>query len=226
MTQTRIGPLVLLCACAASACAAFAADAPRPLLLAWNPVTGLLDYRATGQANLEAEADRLRDEAMSRFEHDDRKTAMALNKKALRVTRHLPETSWRTVENYDDAGLYFFDAGKWKSSAQNQAIAVLLACGTPESAQMFPTYVERLGWAFAKYRPREDFTPIAVNPLLLLKDTRLNVRANHDLRRRYFRTIRLKGAPASSTRYLYKLRPAAVPASCVAGGGATTTRSG
>jgi hypothetical protein len=165
--------------------------------------------------DLEAQADQLRDAAMARFEHDDRAGALRLNKQALKVTRHLPETSWRTIENYDDAGLYYFSGGKWKTSAQHQAIAVLLSCGIAETQSMYPTYVERLGWALAKYRPHQDFGPIAENPLLLLKDIRLNVRANYDLRRRYFKTIKVRDTPAGSpARYIYKLRPETVPESC------------
>lgn len=166
-------------------------------------------------AELEARADRLRDAAMQKFEHDDRGSALRLNRRALRVTRHLPATSWRTVENYDDAGLYYCDAGKWKISAQHQAIAVLLSCGVAETAPMLPTYVERLGWAFARYRPQQDFAPIAQNPLMLLGDLPLNVRANYDLRRRYFTTIRVHNTPPGSPlRYIYKLRPDAVPSPC------------
>jgi hypothetical protein len=199
----------------------------------WNPVTGLLDYRlaAAGEpetaagaealsrpANAaEARADRLREAAMSRFEHDDRKAALKLNKQALRVTRRLPETNWRTVENYDDAGLYYFDAGKWKTAAQHQAVAVLLACSVPYVRNNLPMYVERLGWAYAKYRPREDFAPIAKNPLLLLKDIRLNLRANYDLRRRYFKTFKVKDSPPGNPhRYIYVLREDALPANCYA----------
>ena len=57
--------------------------------------------------------------------------------------------------------------------------------------------------------------PIARNPLLLLKDVRLNMRANYDLRRRYFTTIKLRDTPAGSPpRYLYKLRPETNPNTC------------
>ncbi len=229
-------------ACAAAMAVVAGASGAEADFRAWNPVTGLLDYRlaSTGEpepetaalaealshpANAnEARADRLREAAMSRFEHDDRKAAIKLNKKALRVTRRLPATNWRTVENYDDAGLYYFDAGKWKSSAQHQAVAVLLACGVPYVRNNLPLYVERLGWAYAKYRPREDFSLIAENPLLLLKDIRLNVRANYDLRRRYFNTVMVKNSRAGSPpKYIYTLRAKALPANCYA---ATPLRQG
>ena len=169
------------------------------------------------QGGLETQADWLRDTAMARFEHGDRASALKINRRALRLTRRLPETSRRTVENYDDAGLYYFDAAKWKTSAQHQAVAVLLSCGVAESESMFPTYVERLGWAFAKYRPHEDFAPIAENPLSLLKDTSLNARKYYDLRRRYFRTIKRKPvSPGGPAQYLYRLRPETLPESCYA----------
>lgn len=166
--------------------------------------------------SLEERVDSLRDAAMSGFEqHHDRRNALRLNRQAIRLARHLPETSWRTIENYDDAGLYYYDSRKWKLSAQHQAIAVLLACNMPESSAMFATYVKRLGFAFAKYRPAQDFDAIAANPLLLLQDLPLNLRGNADLRRRYFNTIKLK--PAGSNQpphYLYRLRKEQLPDSC------------
>src|SRR5688500_9083239 len=85
---------------------------------------------AAPTAELEAGADRLRDTAMKAFEAGDRKRPLELNRLALAVTAHLPATSWRTVENYDDAGLYYYGVQDWERSARHQAIAVLLACGT------------------------------------------------------------------------------------------------
>jgi hypothetical protein len=135
---------------------------------------------------LEAEADRLRDAAMSDFEAGDRRSALALNRKGFDVTHGLSATSWRTVENYDDAGLYYYTNEDWEQSARHQAIAVLLACRTAENAALFPDYVARLGWAFAKYRPRQDFAPISREPLLLLDDPALALRDNADIQRRFF----------------------------------------
>jgi hypothetical protein len=135
---------------------------------------------------LEAEADRLRDAAMRDYEAGDCRSALALNEKALEVTRRLSATSWRTVENYDDAGLYYYATGDWEQSARHQSIAVLLACRTAENAAMFTDYVERLGMAFAKYRPRQDFASIARDPLVLLDDPVLGLRGNPDVQRRFF----------------------------------------
>ncbi len=161
---------------------------------------------------IEAQADQLRDAAMEKSEQGDQAAALVLNRHALKVTRHLPETSWRTIENYDDAGLFHYQSRHWKRSAQQQAIAVLLSCANPEGQAMFQEYVKRLGWAFAKYRPQQDFAPIAENPLILLQDIRLNVRANYDLRRRFFTTIKVKPTPPGGrVRYIYKLKQDAVP---------------
>ncbi|MFZ6722658.1 hypothetical protein [Undibacterium sp. Ji49W] len=180
-----------------------------PFLLFFLPLLG-----QAGQAQLEMQADKLRNAAMAAFEKGhDQQAALKLNKRALRVSRHLPASSWRTIENYDDAGLYYYENNQWKASAQHQAIAVLLACGVEESQPMFAVYVKRLGFAFSKYRPGQDFAPIAANPLVLLEDIPLNLRGNADLRRRYFDTIRLK-TDKSGARYLYKLKRQAVPASC------------
>lgn len=153
------------------------------------------------QTPFEEKSDKLREAAMSAFEKNhDQKKALQLNAAALKLSRHLPETSWRTIENYDDAGLYYYESSKWKASARHQAIAVLLACGMEESKTMFPVYVKRLGFAFSKYRPSENFAPIAANPLVLLKVIPLNLRANADLRRRYFKTIKLIPSTQTSTK--------------------------
>ena len=168
------------------------------------------------QSDLEIKADKLRNAAMHEFEQSkNQRSALKINTQALRITRHLPQTSWRTIENYDDAGLYYFESGKWKASAQHQAIAVLLACAVPESSAMFAIYVKRLGFAFSKYRPQEDFAPIAANPLILLQDIRLNVRSNFDLRRRYFKTIKIHAKnPDQKPVYRYQLRTETLPSSC------------
>lgn len=170
----------------------------------------------TQQNSIEARSDQLREAAMSVFEKSQsQEKALQLNAAALKLSRYLPASSWRTVENYDDAGLYYYESRKWKASAQHQAIAVLLACGMEESKAMFPVYVKRLGFAFSRYRPGEDFAPIADNPLILLKDIPLNLRANADLRRRYFKTVKLKpDTPTSANTYLYRIKPEALPATC------------
>ncbi len=188
--------------------------AMRKAVIFWICSLPLLSYAQ--QTALEAKSDALREAAMSAFEKNhDQKKALQLNAAALKLSRYLPASSWRTVENYDDAGLYYYESNKWKASAQHQAIAVLLACGMEESKTMFPVYVKRLGFAFSKYRPGEDFAPIAANPLLLLKDIPLNLRAYADLRRRYFKTIKLKpDAQTSTATYLYKIKPETLPATC------------
>ncbi len=166
--------------------------------------------------SLKKQIDHLRDTAMQSFEQShDQHQALRLNAKAIRLARHLPASSWRVIENYDDAGRYYFESGLWKASAQHQAIAVLLPCGEQENAHMFATYVKRLGFAFSKYRPSDDFSVIESNPLILLQDLRLNLRSYADLRRRYFTTILVRAASANQrARYRYKLKTAALPASC------------
>jgi len=102
----------------------------------------------------------------------------------------------------------------WEQSARHQAISVLLACGTDENAPTFPTYVVRLGWAFAKYRPGQDFAPIAADPLQLLHDPALKLRDNADLRRRYYVRYAAPNASRSSQPwFVFKLRRDA-PRSC------------
>ena len=147
-------------------------------------------------AQIEAEADRLRDAAMQSFEAGDRGAALAFNARAIGVARNLPAGSWRTVENYDDAGLYYYAGEDWARSARYQAIAVLLACGARENAAMFPEYLGRLGWAFAKLRRGQDFEPVSSNPLTLLDDQELAVAVNADIRRKYF----IRFAPPAASR--------------------------
>jgi hypothetical protein len=162
-------------------------------------------------AELEAEADRLRDAAMRSFEAGDRAAALSFNARAMAVTRNLPADGWRTVENYDDAGLYYFAGEDWARSAHHQAIAVLLACASPENAAMFPEYVGRLGWALAKLRPAADFETVSANPLRLLDDRELAITRNADIRRKYF----VRFTPPAASRsgrphevYVRRLDPA------------------
>lgn len=142
---------------------------------------------------VEARTDRLRDAAMKAFESGDRAAALALNARAFESARGLPADSWRTVENYDDAGLYHYAGRDWRRSAWYQAIAVLLACGTRDNATMFPDYLARLGWAYAKLRPDRDFARVSSNPLVLLDDRELGVASNADIRSRYFMRVPVSG---------------------------------
>lgn len=162
---------------------------------------------ALPSTELEAEADRLRDSAMKTFEARDVPTAMALNARAIELARHLPATSWRVVENHDDAGLYFFASGDYAASARHQAVAVLLACGARSNAEPLEVYLERLRWAFSRHRPGFDFTAVAANPLVLLEDRALDVRSNPDLQRRYFARERVNSiARSEPPRYRVRNR--------------------
>lgn len=165
-------------------------------------------------AETEAEADRLREAAMKAFESGDRKTPLDLNRRALAVTAGLPASSWRTVENYDDAGLYYYGVEDWEQSARHQAISVLLACDTDENREMLFAYIERLGWAFAKYRPGQDFGPIARDPLSLLADPVLALRENADLRRRYYVRYAAPNASRSSRPWYVYMPRSDAPRSC------------
>jgi hypothetical protein len=167
------------------------------------------------QDKLEAEAFRLRDASMNQFMEGKKTAALKLNRDAFRITRRLSPTNVNTIENYDDAGLYYYDAGKWREAAKHQAIAVLLACRVEEVSDSFPAYVERLSWTFAKYRPTKDFQPVADNPLILLSDVVLDLRSNSDVRRRFF-TAHLIAGPRSNNgpNYVYKLRRELIFESC------------
>lgn len=167
-----------------------------------------------GGGELELEADRLRNAAMKTFEGGNVGSAAEMNGRALALSRGLPATSWRVVENHDDAGLYHFAAGKYEASTRHQAVAVLLACGAESNFEPFPVYVERLGWAFSRYRPGFDMAPVMANPLVLLDDAALDVRSVADLRRRYYERVRVNSIARSDTpRHRTRLRRDA-PVAC------------
>jgi len=170
-------------------------------------VASLFTLNRVAAMDLETEVDRSRVTAMAAFERGDPGAAVELNRRAIKLSQRLPESSWRTVENYDDAGLYYYSVSQWRSAAHHQAVAVLLSCGVAENAASFRAYVERLSWAFAKYRPQQDFGPIADNPLILLNDARLDIRSNFDVRRRFFQAYTVGGPrPDNPPQRRYKLK--------------------
>lgn len=123
---------------------------------------------------------------MAHYEHDEYSTALMMNRRAIRQGRKLPVTSWRVVENYDDAGLYYFSTRQWRMAARYQSIAVLLSCGTGYPAGWHAEYTKRLSWAFKKYRPKAKFAKIEADPTRLLKDPALKLRRNYDIWRKFF----------------------------------------
>jgi hypothetical protein len=158
--------------------------------------------------------DTLRKEAMAKSERGDTRGALDTINKTFGIARHWPVSSWRTVENYDDAGLYYFLESSWEAAAYHQAIAVLLACGTAENKPTMRIYVQRLGWAFAKYRPDADFAAIEKDPLRLLVDKQLNLNHNADIRRRFYEFYDPHRAPKSPLLPVYRLNTKALPKSC------------
>ena len=139
------------------------------------------------QADFEARLDQQRSEAIAYSHKGQHELAVSAIREAIALSHFLPVTSWRSIESYDDAGLYYYSSQRYKESTYHQVIAVLLACGEPARASMYPIYVKRLSWAFARYRPDQRFQPIADNPLRLLNDTRLNLKQNRHIRRKYYR---------------------------------------
>ncbi|HUP92666.1 MAG TPA: hypothetical protein VM074_10500 [Solimonas sp.] len=135
----------------------------------------------------EERADWLRDDAMAHFQHEDYDLALHVNRRAILHARKLPAGSWRTIENYDDAGLYFYTLKRYRQAARYQAIAVLLALDEPQSAAMLPEYLQRLGWAFGEYRPAYDFGRIVAKPKRLFGFRELKLRRNYDIHRKYKR---------------------------------------
>ena len=163
----------------------------------------------------ELRIDALRAAAAASADRDNVQAALETIQHALRISAHLRATDWRTVENYDEAGLYYYLLNDWQASARHQAVAVLLACVASQRSEALATYVQRLGWTFARYRPGEDFAPIAHSPLLLLQDDRLNLSSNADVRRQFFELDNRDRAPKPPIKRIYRLkRP--VPTQCTA----------
>ena len=139
-------------------------------------------------ARLAKLSDQLRTEAQKQFLRSDYNAALADVGLAMRMARWLSATSVQVVEAYDDAGLYFYSSEQYEQSARYQAIAVLLATGNPDLKQMLPVYLERLGWAWAKYRPGSDFSAIKVNPLILLDMHELSLGSDIRIREHFYRS--------------------------------------
>lgn len=131
-------------------------------------------------------ADQQRAVAYKQFELSRYDAALTWVRLSMQSARRLPATSVHVVEAYDDAGLYFYRKKNYKQSARYQAIAVLLAMDNPALAMMLPTYLERLGWAWAKFRPDSEFFDIAVDPLSLLDDDALALARDPRIREHFY----------------------------------------
>ncbi|MDD5275292.1 MAG: hypothetical protein PHR16_04340 [Methylovulum sp.] len=125
------------------------------------------------QAKLAELSDQQRAAAYMQFELSRYDAALAWVRHALHTAQRLPATSVQVVEAYDDAGLFFYSKKDYAQSARHQAIAVLLATDNPALEAMLPIYLERLRWAWEKFRPDGDFSDIKANPLSLLDDEEL-----------------------------------------------------
>lgn len=121
-------------------------------------------------SRIENISDLQREAALAAFQAGRHDEALSDIKLAIQTAQSLSVSSVQVVEGYDDAGLYFFMQGDFRQSARHQAIAVLFASENPERRPMLPVYVERLGWAWLKYRPGSDFSLIKANPYCLLAD--------------------------------------------------------
>jgi tetratricopeptide (TPR) repeat protein len=160
------------------------------------------------------QADAIRAQARAQFEQGHSRTALAIIKKALRISSKLTLSSISLVEIYDDAGLYFYMNKQWRAAARHQTIAVLLACNQAESAAFFAEYVHRLGLAFAKYSPQQPFRAVADNPLWLLSDPDLALYKNNDIRRRFFTPYLVFRDNMVGHELAFKLNLETLPHSC------------
>lgn len=119
--------------------------------------------------------------------------------KSARITNEL-------VEGYDDLGLYYFLLLDYQTSAYYQSIAVVLSHFKNAESEMNKVYLERLGWAYAKYNPTFDFTYIIESPLLLACDDQLNIRENIDVRQFLYKRDRALSLRRKNKLGMYTLR--------------------
>lgn len=139
------------------------------------------------QAELARQSDQQRATAWQAYEAGHFEQALAKVKLAAQYAQPLDPEAEQVVEAYDDAALYYYMLHDYANATRHQAIAVLLASHNPGLQKMLPVYKERLGWAFAKYRPEGDFAPIAANPLLLLDDAQLHLVSDARVRDFFYR---------------------------------------
>ncbi len=139
------------------------------------------------QQEIAKRSDDYRIEAYGFYESGHCDFALGKIKEAIKETKSLQVVAVQSVEVYDDAGLYYYSSGKFKESAYHQSVAVLLAYNNPEFDNMFSTYMTRLGWAYGKYKPGYDFREIEKNPLTLLDDDDLDLKANNLIRIKFYK---------------------------------------
>ena len=110
--------------------------------------------------------------------------SLAINKvnDAIKLARNSQKISNELIEAYDDLGLYHFLQKDYKKSAYHQSIAVVLSHFNNPKNKMNNVYLERLGWAYAKYDPTFNLTNFIASPLLLVCTNQLNIQKNADIR--------------------------------------------
>jgi len=145
----------------------------------------------------------LRAEAYRHFEKKHFGLALSKINQALDQAKYLPGNAVQTIESYDDAGLYYFMIDDFERSVHHQAIAVLLALDNKKLTTMRKVYMQRLGWAFAKYLPGDNFEVIRDNPLLLLEREELKVKADPAIRNVFYHKLFV---PEYLRKYEYQLQ--------------------
>ena len=139
------------------------------------------------QSQLAVISDQQRADAWRAFEVSEFAAALAGVKQAMHSAQYLSPTSEQVIEAYDDAGLYYYMLEDYAQSARHQAIAVLLAANSPSLQTMYPTYLQRLSWAWEKYRPDSHFAEIEADPKCLLVDADLKLATDMHIRQHFYR---------------------------------------
>ena len=135
------------------------------------------DYNVAGYAKvLRAQAYEL----SGKGQHD---LAIIKAEEALHYARVAGHINIELIEAYDDLGLYYYLKKDYQKSAYHQSIAVALSYSYQPRSKMSKVFLERLGWAYAKYDVNFDFTKIQNAPLLLVCENMLFIGQNADVRR-------------------------------------------
>ena len=178
----------------------------RTLLLCVAMSAGCSFVGQNGHTDMSTKASELRLLAMRQFMNGEKSLALSTHRQALRVARQLPPTHMDVVENYDDAGLFYFDAGRWRDAARRQAIAVLLACAGGDTDEVYSVYLQRLRLTLEKYPVATPIDVAIREPLRLLDDEQLNLRDNFDIRRRFYRVFPSGGPRIVAAMPTYRLK--------------------
>ena len=132
----------------------------------------------------EMQAKIFRDNAFAMSERGQYDQAISTAIQGLKRAQSVPLINNELIELYDDLGLYHYQKKDYQSSVYYQSIATVLSYYDAPESDDYKTYLQRLGWAYSKYKPGFNFVEISKSSLALVcnKQNR-SIRDNYDIKR-------------------------------------------